>query len=564
MKLLCILLQTNIKMKTKNILALSFFAISIVLILVGSINVFDGYITGKVTGSSSGNITSIGGFGELLDAGLISTNGDCESLGALQNANLISEDGEKKLHHGTVEFSEEDCQADISELIKNDRQIEVEGVSVSREKGADSYMLEATSEDKEGFVNVDGKKVYLKKGDSIKLDSENGKIEKGSFSVKESTNFDFGPLSANIDEGEVNYNSNDKMLKLPSGSEIEMIDATELNNIMGESNTFDINGEDIEMSSNVYNGLLSFSPERADKFSKFSGNLRLNKPTLKETGMEMKYIASIPKKKSLSFPEAGVKIGSSSSTDTHLFFNQDNYFKEREINGETQNILGTSDYYLKEIGGRSYISLTDNEISGRSFVASDTAMRKITFNEGSNVAGFDIKEGQYLQTKFANNFNIKEGNVHVSKGNFKIENGADRIIRSGGDLQLDLLGGEKGKRGVDFDIFNSYSSGGEKKLIHGRVGNQLGENSYISNFQLVDESLEYRRPEQDTKGYVGGVKIVNRNGGLFDVKTSKNKQGHLTIDLLNSDDVPRDLKILLRNQINSQRAPPGYRYIKKF
>ncbi|HKL24166.1 MAG TPA: hypothetical protein VJ912_02425 [Candidatus Nanoarchaeia archaeon] len=560
----------NTKMKT-NKMKTNIFVMILLVIVLGSMFYFstEYSITGYATTTNSSLASGLNQEGFIVD---VTDEGNCEDFGTMNNVNYVkNKNGEKKLGSGTVDFNEEDCKADISKLIKNGRDMQVKGVTLSSKKNSNKYFFNA-SKNQTGTITIDGKTIKLNKGDSLVLNSTSGMIQKGKFSIDEpGESMDIGPFETTLEKGKVNYDAEKKILELPKGSKIKIKDAQTLNSLMGEGGYFDLKGEKIQMNKELYNGLVSFSPKKAGRFGKFSGDLRINRPKTKfkqNVGDEektMKYMASIPKGEKIGFPDAGIEIGASSFSDTHLFFEQGNYFQKiKSEDGDMMEVLGTSDYYLKGIGGRNYLALTDNEISGRDW--GDNSMKTITFEEGANIAGFNIKQGQHLKTKFKNDFHIKEGNVYVHKGNFRIENGADKIIREGGTMELNLLGGETGKSGVDFNIFKThYGEGKEKKLIHGRVGNQLGNNAYLSNFQLVDESLEYRQGSRRTQNdFVGGVKIINKQGELFSVQNPENPQGNIKIDLLNTDNIPEEYKRLLRNQINSQKAPPGYRYIGKF
>jgi len=518
MKLLFTLLLIDTKMKPKNIIPLAFFTIAIVLIFAGLLNIFQGYITGEVVESSSTNITSIGSFSQLLDSGLISKSGDCESFGALQSAKMISTEEGKKLDSGTLEFNEDGCQADISELLKNNRDIKVEGVSVSSVEGVDKYIFEASYQDKAGSVNIDGKEVYLEKGDSIVLDSVSGDMEEGKFEVKETTGFDIGPFSTYINKGEVEYDSNDKSLSLPSGSEITNIpDPEKFNEILGEENSFfDIKGDDIRLSSGFQKKLFSFDSARAKRFTSFSGEMTLHKTLMAEGTEQIKYMASVPKGKSLSFPDAGLTLESPEQTDSFLFFEQkDTWFTETEST-ETKT-LGDQEYYLEskigqDIGTMNYVSLTDDRISGYDAVKEVdeelTSMTRVTL-ENYEVAGIDASGDKYLQASFnQGKFSIENGNIYIEETGESVEtdmvlvNGKDKLTRMDGDLRLEILGGEIDKKPTSFTVNVPGRSG---ELVRGIVGNQYGDAVYSSSFMA---SEDYSSDLEDE----AAVNIVHTDG----------------------------------------------------
>lgn len=137
-KLLSILLLINIKManKTRPIISLVFLSL---IILISFVYINGESFTGKATQTTIKNITSVGNFDDLITQGLISPGDNCEEFGTMQKANIGSVEGETKLVSGQIEFSEQGCKTDISELMKNGRDVHIEGVSISRVGGVDMF-----------------------------------------------------------------------------------------------------------------------------------------------------------------------------------------------------------------------------------------------------------------------------------------------------------------------------------------------------------------------------------------------------------------------------------------
>lgn len=462
-------------MRNKIWLIVLFLGLAVIAMLIPF------FTTGFVTEGSSGNQVDPSTLVNLT----ASNNPDCNFANSVTTKDFVGGDltyGVTGMKSGSVTIKP-GCDSDVSALLGRTDEgnlvdvIAKNGVSISREKGSENYVL--TSPCKGGnvsVVEVNGQKFLLRKGDKITINSD-GEVVQGNFKPVAGEQYDLAGFSITpTNSGDINFdmNSGKPILSLPDGSTIEGFTFDKEKDFydrFGKGFDIFIKGKGLVISDSfakkLYGGVDS-------KFRVFDGELEFLPATIEgNKDIPRKFFALLPSGEKVSFPRAGVRIETDYPGAVPLVFKD--YDSSFNILDDDYRV-GDSDYRIER--GNGFISLGDNSIYTKVARVEPTKYEgyddypilfDLSFDKGSSYAGFNMGDSDFFRFDCYGGCNtlIKDNQISFDTeiNVFKIYNGPDLLDKDGTKYSLVLNGGQVGNSATAFNLKVPADNG--KALIYG-------------------------------------------------------------------------------------------------